>query len=1003
MDVTAFLDELRSSPEYAGQIVHVHVEPPRQARWAPIPDGLSPGVHTFLAAQGINRLYGHQASAISCLLEGQDVLLTTGPASGKSLCYQIPLLEKLLATPGATALLLFPTKALARDQAESWNRGIADLPDEADRAGLLAQPFDGDSSSGERRRAFDTGRVLVTNPEMLHANMLPGHGRWERFFHGLSLVVLDEVHTYTGFFGANMANVLRRLERICQHHGGRPQYVCCSATVGNPRELAERLTSRALRLVDDDGSSAGSRTFVFWNPPRIKRRHWRGRRSANVEAHELMASLIRQRVATICFAKARTTAEMIYRYVREALQRESPGLADRVIPYRGGYSPPQRRDMERRLRQGELLGVSATRALELGIDIGMLEACIVVGYPGLLSAFYQQAGRAGRAQTDSICFLVGIDTPINQYIMEHPEFIFERPVERVVVDRDNPFVVLGHVRCASLELPVQDAQAEHFGYAASLALEVLEENEKVYHSHGAWYHSAPEPPASEVRLRGYGDESAVVMDADSGEVIDRLDKFRALRIFYSGAIYFRHGDTYELVENDTDRNLITVRRVQVPYYTDPMTGTAVDHVDAILEQRPLGTGQACLGEVYAILDTPVYEKVEFYTLDRISQHPTHQPSIAYEAMSFWLIPPPTLVDEMIAHGLLPDSGMKGVLYCLTRILPLFLTSDANDFDWSLGSKNSSPHAMFWYEFYLHGIGNAEQCYERFEEMLHVALEHLLTCDCPDGCPNCTTRPITPYHVRNIELGEGGRPESRRAGIVVLNCVLNGRSVHESLALVDQPRAQRGQQYLPTFRDESRLAEPHQMRLDERLRGLMRRKLERERLPKPALDHPIDPIPQVGVPPPESEAQLAAADAEKRSGQEAIRRGSGNAARRLSKRLDAIGKQPRPPGAPRISEPSPAPAGEPSPPAATRPVAESPAPQPEEPCTAPVTEPSPAPAAKPTAEPSLPPTPAPSGGVAGEPPAHDAPKQPASAAAPIQTGDSVASRARKLKRRRPTDE
>ena len=915
MDVDGFLQSLKRDPAYAGQIAHVHTEPAKVPSWAPLPGGLYSDVRRFLDALEVSRLYRHQSEAIEAALNGEDVLITTGPASGKSLCYQVPILQSMLEHPEATALLIFPMKALARDQVAAWNRGVEALRDALDPREVAAMPFDADVNASDRRTARDSARLLVTNPEMLHGNLLPNHARWNRFLAGLRWVVLDEVHTYTGFFGANMANVLRRLERVCEHYASRPQFVCSSATVGNPKEMAERVTGRSLHHVGEDTSAAGTRTYVFWNPPRIKARTWRGRRSANVEAHELMVKLIRQRVPTICFSKARNTAEMIYRYVRETLQQEEPELADRVVPYRGGYSPEERRDMERRLREGELLGVSATRALELGIDVGALEACIVVGYPGMLNAFFQQAGRAGRAGRDALCILIGTDTAINQYIMNHPQFIFDRSVERGVVDGDNPFVVLGHLRCATAELPVVEPDTERFGYASGLALEVLEEEQKVHRTGDAWYHASTEQPAHEVRLRGYGGESTVVMDADSGHVIDRLDKFRALRIFYPGAIYFHRGDTYAMVHHDTERNVVQVRRTDVSYYTDPVTGTSVDHVDVVLDQRPLGIGQACLGEVFAVLSTPLYEKVRFYTMDRISQHPIDLPSVAYEAMAFWLTTPPELPVEVGRLGLNPESGMMGILYCVSRILPLFLTSDTNDFDWSLGCRNTPWHTMFWYEFYLHGIGHAEQGYERLEEILSVALEHLLTCDCEDGCPNCTSRLITPYHVRNIELGEG-IVASRRAAVVVLNALLSGQSASESLTLLDAPRRRRGQQFLPTVTGAHRQREPHKMPLDERTRRLMLRKIKRSRSPKQPVDHPIALAPPAGIPSPEREETLGAADAEKRSRQRAIRRTGDPLARRLRRKLEGRSGKPEK-RAPAETESIPSQGASPSPSAARR--------------------------------------------------------------------------------------
>ena len=899
MDVDAFLNSVKRGPAYAGQIVHVHTEPARPARWGPMPAGLHPDSQRFLRALGVQRLYTHQTEAIGALLAGKDrvrhcgpdvrpamtdALITTGAASGKSLCYQVPILEALLEDPESTAILLFPTKALARDQVAAWNRGLQAVSTSPSQAAA----YDGDAGQADRRAARNSANVIVTNPEMLHLQLLPNHGRWARLFRNLRFVVLDEVHTYTGFFGANMANVMRRLQRVCEHHGSRPQMVCCSATVGSPTEVAELVTGRRLHHVAEDGSPRGAKTYVFWNPPRIKRRRWRGRRSANVEAHELMVKLVRKRIATITFSKARNTAEMIYRYVRETLQAEEPELADRVIPYRGGYSPEERREMERRLREGELLGVSATRALELGIDVGSLEACIIVGYPGLLSAFFQQAGRAGRTEEDSLVVLVGIDTAINQYVMTHPEYIFDRPIERAVIDRDNPFVVLGHLRCASAELPVPESEANRFGYASDLILEVLEEKQKVLRRDGVYYHAASEQPAHEVRLRGYGDESAVVVDADSGRIIDRLDKFRAQRIFYPGAIYFHRGDTYALVEHDTERNVIQVRRVEVSYYTDPVTGTSVDHVDVVLAERPLGTGRACLGEVFAVEQTPLYEKVHFYTLDRISQHETHIAPNAYEAMAFWVETPEDLPGDVGRLGLNAESGMKGVLYCVSRVLPLFLTSDANDFDWSLGCRNTTWHTMFWFEFYMHGIGHAEQGYERLEEILSVTLEHLLTCDCEDGCPNCTSRLITPYHVRNIELGEGTVP-SRRAAVVVLNSLLTGQSAAESLVLFEKPRAKRGMAHLPTITGERRQREPHRLPLDERLRRLLARKLERGRSARQPVDHAIDLTPPAGVPAPESRETLETSDAARRVGRSALRRSGDPTARRLRQRLRQAAK------------------------------------------------------------------------------------------------------------------
>ena len=776
------------------------------------------------------------------------MVVSTGPASGKSLCYQVPIVHSLDAEPAATALLIFPTKALARDQANAWDRSLKRALGISRAAPLCAMPLDGDTGPDQRRLAREQGRVLITNPEMLHSSLLPHHARWARFLRGLRYLVLDEAHVYTGFFGANMANVLRRLERIVATHGGRLQGLCTSATLGNPAELAAGLLGRPVRHIGD-GASAGPqarRTFVIWNPPHLQARRWRGRRSANVEAHELMVRLLTAGVPTICFAKARNTAEMLYRYVRSALQDTAPELASRVIAYRGGYSADERRGLEADLREGRTLGVCTTRALELGMDIGTLDACLIVGYPGTLNSFFQQAGRVGRSGRDALVVLITVDTPINQYVAQHPEFLFERPLEQAVVDADNPFVVVGHLACSAAELPLGEDELSRFGYAAGMAAEVLADSGHLRRVGGAWYHTAP-PPAHGVRLRGYGDESTVVVDADSQRVIDRLDRFRALRLFYPGAIYFRGGDTYALVDHDLERNIVRVRRADVPYYTDPLTGTSVDHVDVELDSRPLGTATACLGEVYAVARTPVYERVQFYTLERLSQHRIDQEPFAYEAMSFWLRVPEGLPAAVAKLGLNPDLGMLGVLFCVSRVLPLFLASDANDFDWSLGCRNTPWHTLFWFEFYLRGIGSAERCYRRLEEILALALEHLLTCDCADGCPNCTYRLITPYHVRNIELGEGN-VASRRGAAVILHAILKGQGTEAALAALEAPRP-RGQAYLPTVDPDAWRRPPQRLPLDEHTRLLLRRKLDRMQAPRPALDHPVDPQPPRGMPAP----------------------------------------------------------------------------------------------------------------------------------------------------------
>ncbi|HOF87588.1 MAG TPA: DEAD/DEAH box helicase, partial [Armatimonadota bacterium] len=667
----------------------------------------------MLAARGITQLYSHQTTAITAARNGADVLVATGTASGKSLCYQIPIIERVLDDPAATALLLFPTKALCQDQFRGLHAALeaAGLPE------VPAGVYDGDTPSATRRQLRDGANLILTNPDMLHAGILPRHARWASFLARLRVVVLDELHVYSGIFGSNMANVLRRLERLCAHYGARPQYLACSATVGNPRELSRAVTGRDVTLVDEDGGPHGKRTYVLWNPPRERARAWRGRRSANVEAHALMALLVANGVRTITFSKAKMTAEMIHRYVSARLRETAPHLLGALAPYRGGYLPEERREIERRLFNGELLGVSTTKALELGINIGGLDASILVGYPGTLAAFFQQAGRAGRATDDALVVLVGLDTPANQYVMSHPEYLFARPVEEAALDPDNPFVVTGHLRCATHELALPDAEVGRFGAYALTALEVLEQNQKVRRIDGRWYHAARELPQAEISLRSYSDANVVIEDVDSGKILGALDKFDASPLLHPGAIYLHAGDTWQVLTLDLERNIARVKRVEVDYYTQPLGGTDIHHIDQCLREKPFGAGRAYWGEVTAHFHNWGYEKVRFYELDALSRHAVDLPSFSLETMAVWIVPPEALMARVRAAGLDAFNGLRGVGYAARMLLPLFITCDTLDFSHSIGSANSEWNAIFIYERYPLGLGFTEKAYDLLHEIL----------------------------------------------------------------------------------------------------------------------------------------------------------------------------------------------------------------------------------------------------------------------------------------------
>ncbi|MCU0727385.1 MAG: DEAD/DEAH box helicase, partial [Planctomycetes bacterium] len=509
--VAAFLRDYLASPGGRARVVHVREEPAREAHYAEPSEPLSPAIRAVLAARGAERLYTHQARALDLAAARRDFLVATGPASGKTLCFLLPLLARLAENPDATALLLYPTKALARDQFLAVERALGD----GGFTGVTAGVFDGDTPSNLRRRLRDRARILLTNPDTLHAAILPAHGRFASFLARLSTVVVDEIHVYRGIFGANASWLFRRLFRVARHHGAAPLVIAATATLANPAEHAARLLGRPLELLAGDGSPRGHRTFLLVNPPRVRDTKVRSRRSANIEAAEVFAALLRRGVRAIAFSKAKITAEMIARYAAE----EAPALAARISPYRAGLLPEERRAVEEGLIAGRLLGVSATPALELGIDVGGLDAAVIAGWPGRLSSFLQQAGRAGRRGDDSLVVFVALDTPANQWVLRHPGEIFERPVEEVVFDRGNPFVLLAGLRCAAFELPVAPEEARGIHPDAESALEVLAENRKLHAAGGRFHHCAPEVPAHEISLRDRTDRNVVVVEEGSQRVI----------------------------------------------------------------------------------------------------------------------------------------------------------------------------------------------------------------------------------------------------------------------------------------------------------------------------------------------------------------------------------------------------------------------------------------------------------------------------------------------------
>ena len=601
MQAKTFLERLINQRYFNDQIVHVHEVPERAPCHETVPGGLEAPVTAILARLGIEQLYSHQAQAISRVRANENLVIVTGTASGKTLCYTIPVVETLLQDSQATMLFIYPTKALAQDQL----RALAKFQDEELGIRFMAGTYDGDSPQNLRRKLRDNANVILTNPDMLHQGILPQHARWNRFFTHLRYIVIDEVHAYRGVFGSHLANVLRRLLRICRHYGATPQFICSSATIDNPRDHAEHVCGCPMALIDNDGSPRGPKRFVLWNPPPLQTAasgdagNWRvggDRRSAIGEAVNLMTTLVQEGVQTIAFVRTRLAAELIFRDCRERLRKVSRRLAESVHAYRGGYLPEERREIERRLADGEILGVASTNALELGIDIGSLDACILVGYPGTIASLWQQAGRAGRGHEEAIVFLVAQNAPMDQYLMAHNAYLFDQDPEQAVVDPDNPHIVVGHLKCATHELPLSDADAAAFGPYAQAILELLQEDACVSHIDGNWYWASSEYPAANVNLRNIAGPVYTIQDEAGGErVIGTIDEISALSQLHTHAVYIHGADTYFVNRLDIEQKIAFVERRDLDYYTQSVQTSQIQIDESEIESDwqgacwPMGT------------------------------------------------------------------------------------------------------------------------------------------------------------------------------------------------------------------------------------------------------------------------------------------------------------------------------------------------------------------------------------------------------------------------------
>ncbi|RME47450.1 MAG: DEAD/DEAH box helicase, partial [Chloroflexi bacterium] len=624
---------------YRDQIVHVERIPARGARYGRLRRGLPPALQDALKSIGVRRFYTHQAQAINAAREGHNVVVATSTASGKTLTYNVPVLEAVLSIPHARALYLFPTKALAQDQL----RALGELTQGSLR-GVRFATYDGDTPKSSRAKIRKQAAIVLTNPDMLHVGILPNHNLWSQFFANLKYVVIDEAHVYRGVFGSQVANVLRRLRRICRFYGADPQFICCSATIANPKEHVQQLTAASTVVVDDDGSPSGEKLFVLWNPPFLDEAKT-SRRSANIEATNLFVELVEHGLRTITFVKARKIAELILMYARDRLDKEAPELKSLIHSYRAGYLPQERRRIERDLFSGRLLGVTATNALELGVDIGSLDATVQVGYPGTIASTWQQAGRAGRGVRESLSILIGLDGPLDQYFMRHPAELFGRSHEHALIDPDNVYILEKHLPCAAYELPITAQDERLFGPGFVDAMINLERRHVLEYRHERWYYRGFDYPAQDVSIRAIGEGRYRLINQDTGQQIEEIEASTAFMRVHPGAIYLHQGESYLVTELDQVNRVARAKAVDVNYYTEPRQINDVRIIDT-LDRQQAGATTAHFGKVMVTEHVIGYRKKQQFTETVLGEEFLDLPPTHFETRAMWWDIPPEVIEAV---------------------------------------------------------------------------------------------------------------------------------------------------------------------------------------------------------------------------------------------------------------------------------------------------------------------------------------------------------------------
>ncbi len=733
--LSELIKTIKDDPDFKRNVTHWETLPAREGVYADFPSDVQPVLKVIYNNRGIGKLYSHQRECYDHISAGKHTVVVTPTASGKTLCYNLPVLNNLLQNNESRALYLFPTKALSQDQQAELNQVIesADLP-------VRTVTYDGDTPASIRVSARDGGRIIITNPDMLHTGILPNHPKWIKFLSNIKYIVIDEVHIYRGVFGSHVTNVIRRLKRICRFYGSDPQFICCSATIGNPKELAENIIETSVELVDNNGAPSGEKHFVLYNPPLVD--PVQGiRRGVVLESQNLALKFLRNGIKTIVFCRSRIRTELISSYINNRLSNIfTDNSRIRVEAYRGGYLPGERREIERGMRDGSIQGIVSTNALELGIDIGGLDASIMAGFPGSISSSWQQAGRAGRRTTESLSVLIASASPVDQYVIENPQYFFEKNPESALIDPDNIYILLDHLKCAVFELPFE--LDEFFGKQSKEMLMYLEEEGVVRLTGDKYYWSDRGYPAESISLRSATSENVVIIDETGGKntVIGEMDRPSAKEMLFDQAVYIHRGEQYNVRKLDIENKKCYVTQSKLNYYTDAVVKTDIKVLE--IDKRTVVSGcEIAEGDVLVRKHAAKFKKIKYMSHENVGfgeiylpEEEMHTRSAVFifsagssAASAFEKIP-----EELKEHVI----GRIGSL--IKNVSPVFLLCDPHDI--GVAERLRDPHfsvpSIYIYDNYPGGTGLSEGITSRSSEILNAAFERIISCQCESGCPSC---------------------------------------------------------------------------------------------------------------------------------------------------------------------------------------------------------------------------------------------------------------------------